>query len=172
MNVEALSSSSELAPVVLSRIDEWVAKFPEGREQSALLQALMCVQEHYGHLTVERMDAVALYLKVPKIAAYEVATFYTMYDLKPVGRHKISVCTNISCMLRGSDQVVSYLEEKLGVKMGETTADGQFTLKATECMAACGGAPMLEVNKQYHENLDPQKIDAILAELSESHEPS
>jgi NADH-quinone oxidoreductase subunit E len=111
------------------------------------------------------MDAVAAYLGMPKIAVYEVATFYTLFDLQPVGKHKISVCTNISCMLNGSDQIVDYLQKKLDVKLGETTKDGKFTVRSVECLAACGGAPMMQIGREYHENLTPEKIDNILASL-------
>jgi NADH-quinone oxidoreductase subunit E len=129
------------------------------------MAALRLVQEERGWLSNEMMDAVADYLDMEPISVYEVATFYSMYDLKPAGRHKISVCTNISCMLRGSAELMAYLERKLGIKRGETTADGKFVLKEVECLAACGGAPMCLIGKTYHENLTPEKVDAILASL-------
>ena len=130
------------------------------------MAALRIAQEQNGGwLTNELIDAVATYLDMETIAAYEVASFYSMYELKPVGRHKICVCTNISCMLCGSDKVVSHLESRLGIKMGETSDDGRFTLKEVECLGACVNAPMFQINKQYYENLTPEKVDAILDAL-------
>ncbi|MDH4382682.1 MAG: NAD(P)H-dependent oxidoreductase subunit E [Gammaproteobacteria bacterium] len=149
-------------------IDEWVAKYPPERKQSALLAALREAQhENNGFLTTPLMDAVADYLGLPKIAVYEVASFYSMFETKPVGRHSVSVCTNISCMLRGSDDVVTYIERKLGTKTGETTPDGRIYLKPEEeCLAACCGAPMMMVDHVYHEHLTPAKIDEILDALT------
>lgn len=148
------------------QIDEWVAKYPADQKQSAVMAALRIVQEaNGGWLTTELMDAVAHYLEMPPIAVYEVGSFYSMYEHKPVGRHKICVCTNISCLLCGSDSVVKHLEEKLGIKMGETTPDGKFTLKVVECLGACVGAPMFQIGREYYENLTPEKIDAILDKL-------
>jgi len=158
-------------PVVLTKedckaIDKWIAKYPSGQQRSAVLSALTIVQDNYGgSLTTELMDAVAEYLSLLPIAVYEVASFYSMYDLKPVGRHKISVCTNISCMLCGSDEIVEHLREHLGIGFGETTADGKFTLKEVECLAACGGAPMMQIGKHYYENLSAEKVDTILSKL-------
>ncbi len=144
-------------------IDEWIAKYPADQKQSAVMPALRIVQEaHEGSLTTELMDAVAAYLEMETVAVYEVATFYSMYELKPVGKHKICVCTNVSCMLCGSDQIVSHLQNKLGIKLGETTEDGKFTLKEVECLGACGGAPMFQIEREYHENLTPEKVDKIL----------
>ncbi len=149
-----------------AEIDQWVAKYPDDRKSSAVMAALRIAQEQNGGwLTNELMDAVAEYLDMPAIAVYEVATFYSMYELKPVGRHKICICTNISCMLCGSDKIVDHLENKLGIKMGETTADGKFSLKEVECQGACIGAPMFELNKQFYEYLTPEKVDEILAGL-------
>ncbi len=147
-------------------IDRWIAKYPPEQRQSAVMAALRIVQDQNGgHLTNALMDAVANYLGMPKIAVYEVATFYSMYELEPVGRHKICVCTNISCMLCGSEQIVAHLEKKLGVKMGETTSDRRYTLKEVECLGACCGAPMLQIGRTYYENLTPAKVDEILAKL-------
>ncbi len=148
-------------------IDHWIKKYPEDQKQSAVLAALREVQhENQGYLTTELMDAVAEYLGMPKIAVYEVASFYSMLETKPVGRHSISVCTNISCMLSGSDQIVEHIENKLGIKTGESTADGKFFLKQEEeCLAACCGGPMMMVDHVYHENLTPEKIDEILDKL-------
>ncbi len=149
-------------------IDQWLTKYPSNQRQSAVLYALKIVQaENKGWLTESLMDAVAAYLGMPKIAVYEVATFYNLFELKPVGKHKISVCTNISCMLCDSEGIVQHLKKRLGINMGETTADGQFTLKEVECLAACGGAPAVQVGGVYHEKVTPEKIDAILSELSE-----
>ena len=149
----------------LQKIDQELTKYPPNQKVSAVLRALHIAQEEHGWLSVPTMDFVAEYLGIRPIQVYEVATFYSMYDLIPIGKHKISVCTNISCMLCGSDAVVAHLEQKLGIKMGETTADGRFTLKEVECLAACGGAPMFQIGKTYHEHLTPQKIDEILAGL-------
>lgn len=146
----------------LQEIDKWIAKYPADQKQSAVMQALMIVQENQGYLTAEMMDAVAVYLEMPAISVYEVATFYSMYELKPVGRHVINVCTNISCMLKNSAGIVSDLEKKLGIKLGETTADGRFTLRAVECLGACVNAPMMQVDKNYHENLTTDNLDAAL----------
>ncbi len=148
-------------------IDAWKQRYPEEKQQSALLAALRIVQhENNGYLTTELMDAVADYLNLPKIAVYEVASFYSMYELKPVARNSISICTNISCMLMGSDSVVEYIEKKLGIKTGESTPDGKFYLKQEEeCLAACSSGPMMQVNHVYHTNLTPDKIDQILDSL-------
>ena len=147
-------------------IDHWLAKYPEDQKQSAVMAALRIVQDQNGGwLTLELMDAVADYLDMDKIHVYEVATFYSMYEHKPVGKHKICVCTNLSCMSCGSGKIVEHLEEKLHIKLGETTEDKQFTLKEVECLGACSGAPMFQIGEHYYENLTPEKIDEILAGL-------
>jgi len=145
-------------------IDEWIKKYPEDQKQSAVLAALREVQhENNGYLTTVLMDAVAGYLDMPKIAVYEVASFYSMLETKPVGHHSISVCTNVSCMLRGGNEIVQHLENKLGVKLGESTKDGRCFLKREEeCLAACCGAPMMMVDHKYYENLTPEKVDKII----------
>jgi NADH-quinone oxidoreductase subunit E len=150
-----------------AEIDHWLTRYPPDRKQSAVLAALREVQhENGGYLTTELMDAVADYLDLPPIAVYEVASFYSMFELQPVGRHCIAVCTNISCMLRGSDTVLSYIERKLGIQLGESTPDGKFYLKKEEeCLAACCGAPMMQVDHVYYENLTPEKVDRILDSL-------
>lgn len=149
-----------------AEIDRWILKYPKDQKRSAVIAALHIAQaQNQGWLSEELMDAVAEYLELPRIAVYEVATFYSMYELKPVGKHKICVCTNISCMLRGSEKIVAHLQNRLGIGFGETTTDGKFTLKEAECMAACAGAPMMQVDKTYHENLTPEKIDQILQQL-------
>ena len=152
-----------LTDAARTEIDQWVAKYPVEQKQSAIMPALRIAQDaNGGWLTTELMDAVAEYLQVPPISVYEVASFYSMYEHKPVGRHKISVCTNISCLLCGSEQVVEHLEQKLGIKMGQTTADGKFTLKEVECLGACVNAPMFQIGRVYYEQLTAEKIDAIL----------
>jgi NADH-quinone oxidoreductase subunit E len=160
------------AAVQLSRhaseeIDRWLRKYPPNQKQSAVLAALREVQhENGGYLTTELMDAVAAYLEMPPIAVYEVASFYSMLETKPVGRHSISVCTNISCMLRGADDIARHIEKRLGIKTGESTADGKYYLKEEEeCLAACCGAPMMMVDHVYHENLTNAKVDDILDKL-------
>ncbi len=159
-NNELINASSR------EEIDHWVAKFPAEQKQSAVMAALRIVQDqHGGWLTTELMDAVALYLDMDKIHVYEVATFYSMYEHKPVGKHKICVCTNISCMVCGSGEIVEHLEEKLKIKLGETTEDNRITLKEVECLGACSGAPMMQIGENYYENLDAEKIDTILDNL-------
>lgn len=159
--------STLLSKHARQEIDAAVKKYPEGRQRSAVFVALREAQhENGGYLTVELMDAVAEYLKLQPIMVYEVASFYSMYETKPVGRHSISVCTNISCMLRGADEIVAQVERKLGVKTGESTADGRCYLKhEEECLAACAGAPMMMVDHKYYENLTPEKVDQILEGL-------
>jgi NADH-quinone oxidoreductase subunit E len=156
-----------LSDHVREEIDHWVKKFPEGRQRSAIIGALQAAQhENQGYLTPEIMDAVAAYMDLPAIQVYEIATFYSMFETEPVGRHSISVCTNISCMLNGSDRIVEHLENKFGIKTGESTEDGKFYLKREEeCLAACCGAPMMMVDHVYHENLTPEKVDAVLEKL-------
>jgi NADH-quinone oxidoreductase subunit E len=160
-------ASNVLSAHVREEIDHWVAKFPKGRQRSAVIAALQAAQhENEGYLTPEIMDAIAGYLNLPPIQVYEVATFYSMFVTKPVGRHSISVCTNISCMLRGSDEIVAHLEKKLGIETGESTADGKFYLKREEeCLAACCGAPMMMIDHHYYENLTPEKVDEIIDAL-------
>jgi NADH-quinone oxidoreductase subunit E len=149
-----------------AEIDRWIKKYPETQKCSAVMAALRIVQDqNNGYLTNELMDAVAEYLEMPPIAVYEVATFYSMYELEPVGRHKICVCTNISCMLCGSDNIVQHLTDKLGIQLGETSPDGRFTLKEVECLGACVDAPMFQIGDTYYGNLNAEKIDKILEEL-------
>jgi NADH-quinone oxidoreductase subunit E len=158
----------QLSDHVRAEIDRWVAKFPPDRKRSAVLSALHAAQhENHGFLTPAIMDAVAAYLGLPNIQVYEVATFYSMFETKPVGRHHVSVCTNISCMLRGSQEIVERVEKKLGIKTGESTPDGRIFLKREEeCLAACTGAPMMMVDHIFHENLTPDSVDKILDELT------
>ncbi len=161
---ESIDVKALLSKHVRDEIDRWVAKFPEGRQRSAVISALRAVQhENKGYLTPELMDAVAAYLNLPAIQVYEVATFYSMFETRPVGRHSISVCTNISCMLCGSDEIVAHIERKLGIKTGDSTPDGKFYLKQEEeCLAACVNAPMMMVDHVYYENLTPDTVDEIL----------
>ncbi len=163
---EASHKSDLLSGHVREEIDHWLGKYPEEQKRSAVLAALRAVQHEEGYLSVDQMDAVADYLDLPPIAVYEVASFYSMYELKPVGRHTIAVCDNISCLLRGGDKIVEYIENKLDIKRGESTADGKFYLKMEEeCLAACCGAPMMQVDHVYYENLTPEKVDEILDNL-------
>ncbi|WP_419419598.1 NADH-quinone oxidoreductase subunit NuoE [Legionella sp. D16C41] len=155
-----------LTPERIAEIDHWIAKYPPDQKQSAVMSALHIVQEQYGYLTPELMDAVADYLDMPAIAVYEVSTFYTMYEHKPTARNIVNVCTNISCQLRGSAEVVGYLQNKLGVKLGQVTPDGRFTIRSVECLGACINAPMMQINKDYHENLTKDKIDQVLEQYS------
>jgi NADH-quinone oxidoreductase subunit E len=157
--------AQQLSQPLRAEIDHWLAKFPEDQRQSAVIPALLIVQQHQGWLDEASMDAVAAYLGMPRIAVYEVATFYSMFDLKPIGQYKINVCTNVSCMLCGSEHIVAHLKQQLGIGFGETTPDKKFTLKEVECLAACAGAPMLQINDTYYENLTPSKVDEILSSL-------
>jgi len=155
-----------LSPNARDVIDRCLQKYPEDRRQSALLAALTVVQaENGGYLSEALMDAVAEYLAIPRIAVYEAATFYTLYDLQPVGKYKINVCTNISCKLRGCEEIIKHLQDRLGIQVGETTADSKFTLREVECLAACANAPMMQIGKKYYEDLTPAKVDEILQQL-------
>lgn len=157
-----------LSPELRAEIDDWLARYPADQRQSAVLGALRAAQHHAeGHyLSNEIMDAVAAYIGMPEIAVYEVASFYSMFNLKPVGKHEISLCTNVSCMLRGADEILAHLEKRLGIRLGESTPDGKFFLKKEEeCLAACCGAPMMQVDHVYYENLTPEKVDEILDAL-------
>ena len=150
----------------IAKIEYELTKYPADRRQAAVMSALRIAQAEKGWLSTETIAWVADYLGIPAIAAMEVATFYNMYELEPVGRHKITVCTNISCMLRDSDAIVDHLKERLGIGFNETTADGKFTLKEGECMGACGGAPLFHINNtRMCEFLTPEKVDEILKEL-------
>lgn len=151
----------------LDEIDEWLSRFPEDQKQSAVLAALSIAQhQNHGWLSNELMDAVAAKLQMPPIAVYEVASFYSMFETEPVGRHCVAICTNISCMLMGSDTIVDHVEKKFGIKLGESTEDGRIFLKVEEeCLAACAGGPMMQVDHVYHTDLTPQKVDDILDAL-------
>ena len=148
-------------------IDEWIGRFPTGKHRSAVLSALRFTQEqNNGYLTPELMDGVAEYLRLPAVQVYEVATFYSMFETHPCGRHHVSICTNISCMLNGAEDLVKHCEKKLGIRLGESTADGRIFLKQEEeCLAACTGAPMMMVDHVFHEYLTPEKVDKVLDDL-------
>jgi NADH-quinone oxidoreductase subunit E len=150
-------------------IDEWLAKYPHDQRRSAVIGALHAAQEQNGGwLSQDIMKAVGQYLEIPAIWVYEAASFYSMFFTKPCGKHKVSICTNISCMLNGAESVVEHAENKLGIKLGETTADGQVTLvKEEECVAACVGAPVMLIDGHYYENLTKDKVDELLAKLEE-----
>jgi len=156
-----------LSDVTRAHIDRWVAKFPPDRKRSAVIQGLMAAQEQNGGwLTDQLIVAVAKYLELPPVWAYEAATFYSMFALEPVGRHEVAICTNISCWLNGAEDIVRHCEKKLGVKLGASSEDGRVYLKMEEeCLAACCGAPMMMVDGHYHENLTPAKADEILDRL-------
>ena len=147
----------------IEAIDHWIKKFPPDQKQSAVIASLHIIQEEKRYLTPQLMDALAEYLEMPPIAVYEVVTFYSMYKTSPVGKYELQICTNISCKLGGSSGIVKHLEDKLGIKLGQTTPDGMVTLTEVECLAACVNAPVMQINnKEYHENLTAEKIDAIL----------
>jgi NADH-quinone oxidoreductase subunit E len=149
----------------LAKIDLAVAKYPADQKQSAVMAALTVAQDEAGHLSAQVMDFVAGYLGMPPIAVYEVATFYAMYDVRPVGKHKLCICTNLPCALSGAEDAAEHLKKKLGIDWNETTADGRFTLKEGECFGACGDAPvMLHNNKTMLSFMTPEKIDRWLAE--------
>lgn len=153
-----------LSDHVKEEIEHWKTRFPEDRQRSAVLAALHAVQhENRGYLTPELMNAVAEYLDLPAIQVYEVGSFYSMFQTKPVGRNDVAICTNVSCMLRGAEEIVEHVENKLGIKTGDSTPDGRiFLKKEEECLAACCGAPMMMVNHEYHENLTKEMVDKIL----------
>ena len=159
-----MSDSDLLSDHAIEIIEQWKSRFPEGKQRSAVISALHTVQhENDGYLTAELMNAVADYLDLPTIQVYEIATFYSMFQTKPVGRHNVAICTNVACMLRGSDEIVAHVEGKLGARIGESTDDGRIYLKREEeCLAACCGAPMMMVDHKYYENLTTDQVDEIL----------
>jgi len=167
MAIENKSIIETLSDHTRGEIDHWLNKFPKGQKRSAVLGALNAAQhQNQGYLTTDLMDAVAEYLGMAAIHVYEVASFYSMYEIKPVGRNNVAICTNISCMLMGSGSIVEHVENKLGIKIGESTEDGRIYLKCEEeCLAACAGGPMMQVNHVYYENLTAEKVDEILDRL-------
>lgn len=157
---------SEAAQAEIAR---YLSHYPEDRQKSAILPILHLAQAEFGGwLSPEAMNLVADILKIEPIEVYEVATFYTMFNLKPVGKHVLEVCRTGPCMLRGSDQLIAHLENRLGCPVGENSADGMFTLKTVECLASCGTGPMLQVRETYYEDLNPERVDALLDELRKS----
>ena len=152
----------QLPEDLLQEVGRQIAKFPEGMQKSALLSVLHIAQAHFGHLSEPVMDYVARLLHVLPIEVYEVATFYSMYDTVPVGKVKLEVCRTGPCMIEGAEKIVSYIENKLGIKDGETTSDGLFTLKTVECLGACGYAPMLQAGEKFHEHLTEAKVDELI----------
>lgn len=161
-----LSNQTILSATVRAEIDRWMLRYPPDQKRSAVMEALRFTQtENNGWLTIELMNAVADYLEMPHIAVYEIASFYSLYNTKPVGRHIINVCVSISCALCDSDKIVEHLKKRLEIDLNQTTPDKKFTLREVECLAACVGAPAMQVGKQYYEHLTPEKIDIILEEL-------
>ncbi len=156
--------SYELSTHAREEIEQWKARFPEDRQRSAVISALHTVQhENHGFVTAEQMNAIADYLELPTIQVYEVATFYSMFQTKEVGRNEVAICTDVACILRGADDLVDHVEKKLGVKLGESTEDGKVFLKREEeCIAACCGAPAMMVNHKYYEDLTVDMVDEIL----------
>jgi len=153
----------------LKKVSEIISRYPEGKQKSALLPLLHLAQEEFGNwLSADTMDYVASLLKIEPIEVYEVATFYSMYNLKPVGKYKFEVCQTGPCMLRGSDDIIEYIKDTLHINVGETTADGLFTLKTVECLGACGYAPMMQLGKNYREHLTKEKVDSIINECRQN----
>jgi NADH-quinone oxidoreductase subunit E len=162
-----MNAPMRLSPEALAKIDAAVRKYPPEQKQSAVMAALTIAQDEKGWLSTETMDFVASYLDMPPIAVYEVASFYTMYDLQPVGRHKLTICTNLPCALQGASHAVKHLKEKLGIDFNETTPDGRVTLKQGECFGACGDAPvLLHNNKRLLCAMTPERLDALLKDLT------
>lgn len=160
-------SQEVLSAHTRAEIDRWVARFPVGQQRSAVIGALHAAQhQNHGYLTQELMEAVASYLGLPPVQVFEVAAFYSMFETRAVGRHSVSVCTNICCMLRGGEKLLAHVEKRLGIRVGESTSDGRIYLKKEEeCLAACTGAPMMMVDHRFHENLTPARVDEILDAL-------
>ena len=164
--IHDVDKTTLLTPELRAEIDKHVEKYPAEWKQSAVMPALTLVQDHNGGwLTTELMDQVAAYLDMPETAVYEVATFYAMYDLEPVGRHKVCVCNSVSCMLGGAEELMHHIEKKYNVAPGGTTADGKLTFKEFECLGACRHAPAVMVDKAYHECVTPEAIDKIIDDL-------
>ena len=165
------NTKPRFSDAAMALVQKIIKRYPEGRQKSALLPVLHLAQAEFGGwLSPETMDYVADILKLKPIEVYEVASFYTMYNLRPVGKCLLEVCRTGPCMLRGSDDIIEYLENKLGIKEGETTPDGMFTLKTVECLASCGTAPMMQVGEHYIENLTNEKLDGILEDLQNAHQ--
>lgn len=155
----------EFSQEKLNEVNRIISFYPEGKQKSAVIPVLHLAQQEFGGwLSTETMDYVASLLQLDPIEVYEVATFYSMYNLKPVGKYMFEVCQTGPCMLNGSDDIIKYIDEKLGIKPGETSSDGMFTLKTVECLGACGYAPMMQMGKNYREHLTKEKVDAIVSE--------
>ena len=153
----------------LKKVDEFISRYPEGKQKSAIIPVLHLAQDEFGGwLSAETMDYVATLLKLEPIEVYEVATFYSMFNLKPVGRYVFEVCQTGPCMVRGCDDIIDYIKKKLNIAVGETTPDGLFTLKTVECLGACGHAPMMQLGKYFRENLTPEKVDSIIEECRQT----
>ena len=149
----------------INKVNEIISRYPQGKQKSALLPVLHIAQDEFGGwLDVPVMDYVASLLNIEPIEVYEVASFYSMYNLKPVGKYMFEICQTGPCMINGCDDIISYIKQKLNIKAGETTADGMFTLKTVECLGACGYAPMMQLGKNYREHLTKEKVDAIIEE--------
>lgn len=162
-----MNTGEMLSEAAKKHIDQWILRYPPEQKRSGVFEALRYVQaENEGYLSLPLMNAVADYLGMPPIAVYEVASFYTMYNLSKVGKHLVQVCTNVSCMLNGSEKIVEHLKKTLGVNFNETTADGLVTLKEVECLGACVNAPVCQIGQTYHEHLTTDKMDALLASLT------
>jgi len=158
--------STVFAPALLAKFDALRRQYPPEMKTSLVLPLLHCVQDANGYVTEADAAAIADYIGMPPIQVVEALTWYTMFDREPQGRYVIKVCRNIACSLRGSEQVLDHLQQKLGIGVGETTPDGKFTLKTVECLASCGTAPAMQVNRTYHEQLDAAKLDRILESLA------
>lgn len=160
----------KFSELTLAKVREIIGRYPEGKQKSALIPVLHLAQAEFdGWLSPETMDYVASLLNILPIEVYEVATFYSMFNLKPVGKCVLEVCRTGPCCLKGSEDLIEYLKNKLNIKVGETTPDGMFTLKAVECLASCGTAPMMQVGEDYHENLTPEKLDGLLEGFKEKY---
>ncbi len=155
-------STISFSTETLAEVNQIISRFPEGNQKSALLRILHIAQSEFGWLSVPAMDYIARILHIQPIEVYEVATFYSMYDTKPAGKVKLEVCRTGPCMIEGAEKIIKYIEDKLGIKDGETTADGIFTLKSVECLGACGYAPMLQAGEKYHEHLTEAKVDELI----------
>ena len=163
--MEKALSSLSFPPEKLAKVKELITRYPEGKQKSALLLVLHMAQDHFGGwLSTEAMDYVAELLHILPVEVYEVATFYSMYNLKPVGKYVFEVCQTGPCMINGSEEIIQYIKTKLGIGVGDTTSDGMFTLKTVECLGACGYAPMMQLGKTYREHLTKEKVDSIISE--------
>ena len=167
--LETQAKRPPFSPEKLTEVQGVIKQFPEGKQKSAILSVLHTAEEEFGGwLSPETMDYVAELLDIQSIEVYEVASFYSMYNLKPVGKHVFEVCHTGPCMLRGSDEIITYIKEKLNIAVGETTPDGAFTLKTVECLGACGYAPMMQLGDFYKEHLTKEKVDQIIADCRDN----